>query len=278
MNQTPFSISPLPGALFLTPSLKAALHKLQYVISNRQGLALLLGDPGVGKSSLLRRLEGDLAAQTDVKTAFIPDPETSSLYAFVRSICDYYEVPAKRSLLLQKDALKDFIFDQASQGNNVVLLLDEAQSLNAEMLETLRSFLNYESNSAKLIQIVMAGQLELRGRLKGLRAIKSRIVMNSLLDSMSLQEMISMLQHRCELIGIPLPFSTETLEKIYESTFGVPRDTLKICAAAYELARLSGDATVSTDLVEAVIDQEAATFEEETEEQNNEQIVKSAKA
>jgi len=87
--------------------------------------------------------------------------------------------------------------------------------------------------------------------------------------------MTAMLAHRCELVGVTLPFSANTLERIYETTLGVPRDTLRICAASWELARLSADTTVSTDLVEAVIAQETATFEEE---EDHEQIVQPTKA
>lgn len=221
----------------------------------------------MGKSSMLRRLEGDLAASPDVKLAFIPDPEISSTYAFVRGICDYYDIPAKRSLDRQKEAFREFVFNQASEGFNVVLLLDEAQGLSNEMFEVIRSFLNYESNSAKLIQIILAGQLDLRNKLKANRPIRSRVIMYSLLDSMSLEEMKSMLQHRCELEGIPFPFVNGSLTRIYEWSGGIPRDILKVCANAYELAKLYEMNTVSSELVEAAIGQEEAAMEEEDDEQ-----------
>ena len=262
---TPFSISPLPSALYLTPSLKAALHKTNYVIQNRQGLACLLGDAGMGKSSMLRRLEGDLSATEDVKLAFIPDPEVSSTYAFIRSLCEYYDIPAKRSIHAQKDAFKDFVFRQASDGYNVVLLLDEAQGLSNEMFEMIRSFLNYESNSAKLLQIILAGQLELRNKLKANRPIRSRVIMYSLLDSLSLEEMRGMLAHRCGLQGIPIPFSAEGLVRIYEWSAGIPRDILRVCANAWELARLYEMEIVSIELIVAAIGQEERAMQEEEE-------------
>jgi general secretion pathway protein A len=276
---TPFSISPLPSALYLTPSLRATLHKVNYVIENRQGLACIFGDVGVGKSSILRRLEGDLSAMPEVKLAFIPDPEISSTYAFVRGVCDYFEIPAKRSLDRQKEAFREYVFAQASEGNNVVLLLDEAQGLSNEMFEVIRSFLNYESNKAKLLQIVLAGQLELRARLKHNRPIRSRVIMYSLLDPLSLPEMKEMLLHRCELAGISLPFPDDGLAKIYEWSGGVPRDVLKVCANAYELSKLYEVSTVSLDLIEAAISQEERAMEEEHEEEEpDEQVSQAATA
>lgn len=265
MNNIPFSISPLPSALFLTPSLRATLHKVNYVIENRQGLACIFGDVGVGKSSILRRLEGDLAASDNVRLAFIPDPEVTSTYAFVRGVCDYFDVPVKRSLDRQKEAFRDFVFGEAERGNNVVLLLDEAQGLSNEMFEVIRSFLNYESNRAKLLQIVLAGQLELRARLKYNRPIRSRVIMYSLLDSLSLPEMREMLAHRCDLADIRFPFDEAGLARIYEWSGGTPRDVLKICANAYELAKLYGESSVSVDLIEAAIEQEERAMAEEEE-------------
>lgn len=265
MAIAPFSISPDPASLFLTPSLKAAIHKVRYVIDKRQGLTCLLGDAGMGKSSVLRLLFASYESEPQVTTAFLPDPEFTSPYAFVRSICEEFEVPPRRSLHDQKNALKNFIVSQAEAGKNVVLLLDEAQGLDAPMLEIVRSFLNYESNRAKLLQIVLAGQLELRARLKAPanKALKSRIIMYSLLDPLSLSETRSMLAHRCELAEITLPFSDEVLARIYDAGGGVPREVLRICADAYELSELKAEKRVTVDTVDEVLAIEARILETE---------------
>lgn len=259
MNQA-FSIAPLPGALFLTPSLNAALHKLQFTITRRQGLALLLGDPGHGKSTILRRLAADLGADDQIVCAFIPDVETSTLFAFVRSICEKLGVPAKRSILAQKDALKAAVFAHGTDGKNVVLLLDEAQGLSLEMLEMLRGFLNYQTNAASLIQIILAGQLELRERIKSSRAVKSRVVMSSLLSSLTFPEMTAMLRHRCATFDEPFRFDEAGLLALYQATAGVPRDCLRICAIASELAQLSNAPTISEPLISGVIAQEEKVY------------------
>ena len=265
MIDTPFSISPNPSALFLTPSLKAALHKIRYTIDKRQGLTCLLGDAGMGKSSVLRLLYGSYQSEPSVTTAFLPDPEFTTTFAFVRSICQEFDVSPRRSLHDQKNALKDFIVTQAETGQNVVLLLDEAQGLDASMLEIIRSFLNYESNRAKLLQIVMAGQLELRNRLKlpANKALKSRIIMYSLLDPLSFSETKAMIAHRCEMAEITVPFSDEVLTRVYEAAGGVPREILRLCANAYELAQVEDESTVSLRTVEQVIAMEAQSLEAE---------------
>lgn len=263
---TPFSVSPNPAALYLTPSLRSALHKVRYTIDNRQGLTCVLGDAGMGKSSIMRLLHLEYEHREDeVTVAFLTDPDFNTPNAFVRSICQAFEVPMRRSLQAQKTQFKDFILDQAQTGKNVVLLLDEAQGMGTETMEILRSFLNFESNTAKLLQIVMAGQLELRERLKLSRnkALKSRIVMYSLLSPLTPAEAKGMLEHRCQIAEIKLPFSDEVIDLIYASTGGVPRDILRICGYAYEIARVTGDMTVSRQLAEQSIEHERMVMGEE---------------
>jgi general secretion pathway protein A len=267
MIGTPFSISPNPATLYLTPSLKAALHKVRRSIDNRQGLSCILGDAGMGKSSVLRYLAGAYESESGVTVAFVTEPEVSSPYAFVKAICQAFQIGPRRSLLDQKNAFKDFIFNEGAEGKNVVLLLDEAQGLDSTMLEIVRSFLNYETNNAKLLQIVMAGQLELRNRLKlkANQALKSRIIMYSLLDPLSLSEAKAMLAHRCEMMEIAVPFSDEVIQHIYDAAGGVPRDILRFCNDAYELAQLVGDDQVSLQMAQSVIDRETQIMADEVE-------------
>jgi type II secretory pathway predicted ATPase ExeA len=267
MLGTPFSISPNPVSLYLTPSLKAALHKVRRTIDNRQGLSCILGDAGMGKSSVLRYLYGAYESESGVTVAFVTEPEISSAYAFVKSLCLAFKVAPRRSLLDQKNALKEFIFAEGQEGRNVILLLDEAQGLDSTMLEIVRSFLNYETNNAKLLQIVMAGQLELRNRLKlkANKALKSRIIMYSLLDPLSLSECKSMLAHRCEMMEIPVPFPDEVIQSIYDAAGGVPRDILRFCDGAWELAQFTGESSVSLEMAQSIIEREIQIMSDEVE-------------
>lgn len=260
----PFSISPNPASLFLTPALRAAAHKVRYTIDNRQGLACVLGDPGMGKSSLMRLLYLDYEGQPDnVTVSYLTDPDFHTPNAFVRSICQGFDVPMKRSFQAQKDVFKEFILAQGDEGRNVILLLDEAQGMNPETMEVLRSFLNFESNTAKLLQIVMAGQLDLRDMLKlpKNRALKSRIVMYSLLSSLTFEESALMIDHRCTLGEISNPFNSEVLNLIYQNAAGVPRDILRMCGYAHEVATLSGDGMVSVEIAQSAIEHERDVLE-----------------
>lgn len=251
MRKKPFSISPNPAFLFLTPSLKATLHKTRYVIDERQGLTAILGDVGLGKSSIVRLLAAEYQAREDTRAALIPTPNFVSDFAFVREVCGEFGLSARRSLQAQEQELRNFLLAVYADGHNAVLFIDEAQRLSAKMLEQIRAFLNYETDEDKLIQIVLVGQIELLEVLRDpkRKAIRSRLFAPSILDPLSLTETRQMLGFRCELAEVRNPFPDETIDAVYAITGGVPRDVLKVCAIAYELAKLNGETTVPAEAI-----------------------------
>ena len=259
MDDTPFSISPNPNSLFLTPLLKNTLIKTRLTINKRQGLSCVLGDNGLGKSSVLRFLFAEYDAQEKTITTLIPTPSFNSEFAMLKSICQDFDLAPKRSLLAQQEELQAFLVERYKAGFNVILFIDEGQLLTNRMLELVRTMLNYETHQHKLIQIVMAGQLELRDRLlsENNKAIKSRIFTASTLDPLTPDEMGGMIDHRCRFAEIPNPFPAPTLEKLYELTAGFPREALKTCALAYEMMLMSGDGEVSVELIESAFDEGA---------------------
>jgi type II secretory pathway predicted ATPase ExeA len=130
--------------------------------------------------------------------------------------------------------------------------VDEAQRLKGPHLELIRTLLNFETNKYKLIQVVLAAQLELRAKLmdQSKKALRSRIFLPSLLDPLSLPEMREMISFRCEKAGIENPFTNETTEIVYNRTGGVPREVLKVCGFAYILSLQAGERKVPAEAVE----------------------------
>src|SRR5688572_30128867 len=147
----PFSTSPNPLYLYTTPGIKAALHKVRYTLDNRQGLTCILGDVGMGKSTITRYLYIEYEAREDISARLIPTPSYSSDFAFLKGVSGEFDIPAKRSLLDQEQALKQYLVDEYMAGRNVVLFIDEAQRLSNKMLEVVRSMLNFETSDAKLV-------------------------------------------------------------------------------------------------------------------------------
>lgn len=252
-SYTPFSISPNPNSLYLTDSLRAVVNKSKFTIDKKQGLTCILGDIGLGKSTILRFLHSDYSArEEDMVTTLIPTPAFPSPFAMLKSICMDFKLEPQRSFQKQQEALESFLQEKFVENKNVVIFIDEAQNINNKQLELIRSLLNYETNTHKLIQVVLSGQLELKERLSDKRnkAVASRVSTYSILSPLTLEETKEMISHRCKFENINNPFTAEAIEKIYHVSGGVPRSVLKICAFAYHLKEIESLEEISPEFIE----------------------------
>lgn len=268
MRTQPFSISPDPELLYLTPALKSTMFKVQHVVDNRQGLTAIMGDVGTGKSSVLRRLWLDYVGRSDeFTTAILPSPNFPSDFAMLKAVCSDFGIPRRRSMVEQENELRGFLIDLDSHGKTCVLFVDEAQRLKGPHLELIRTLLNFETNKYKLIQIVLAAQLELRVKLMDAskKALRSRIFLPSLLDPLSLPETREMISFRCEKAGISNPFTDQTVELIYNRTGGVPREVLKVCGFSYILTLQAGERIVPVEAVELAATEASINEQQESE-------------
>jgi len=254
MTIPPFSINPDPSLLYLTPGLEAALHKTRYVIENRQGLTAIFGDVGLGKSTVLRYLYQGYASRDDCRTAFLHTPSYKSEFAFLKAICADFDIPVRPSQQRQESELNGFLVEQLASGRLVVLFVDEAQKLPGSQLELVRTLLNFEDGRVKLIQIVLAAQLEIKQKLAdpSKKAIRSRIFAPSMLEALTLSETVEMIAFRCRRAGMQNPFEETAVEADYRVAGGGPREVLKVCSIALEMARAQGIDRIESDLVEAL--------------------------
>lgn len=226
--------------MFLTPKLKEALLRFQRAIYRRQGLCAILGDPGLGKSTLLRYIQ--LECENDMKCAvsFMPDSRKcgTSAFAFLKTLSEDFGIGPKRSQSAQLDAIEDVLNANYSAGKNTVLFIDEAQRLTLDILEVIRALLNYETNTHKLLQVVISGQINLRDRLlrESHKAVRSRIVAPLILHPLSLDETRSLIQFRLDRFDIENPFSPESVAEIHLRTFGIPRNILSLCQQAFDIS------------------------------------------
>jgi len=249
----PFTISPNPNWLYLTPSLRATLDMTRQLIEDRQGLGFILGDVGMGKSTVLRFLHNEYSSQEeDFATTLVTLANYPSPFAFLRKICGDFGLPAKRSLSAQQEAFEPFLVEQFTAGRTVVVFLDEGQLMTDQVLEVLRGLLNFETADAKLIQVVVAAQMDLRDRLmmKRNKAIKSRIFAPCAVRPLSAEETAGMIAFRCERAGVMNPFDSYGMERVYQISEGVPRSIVVVCAHAYRLARKAGLDRVTAEFIE----------------------------
>ena len=251
IDETVFSTSPNPRFFYITPSVQAAIAKTKYVIRLRQGLTTLIGDVGLGKTSLLRLLYNEYADDPEFNVAFMVNPKQTSETAFLKAICAEFQVPTRRSQRETEYELRGFLVEQYKAGKNVILFIDEAQQLRGPMFEQIRQILNFETDDAKLLSIVMAGQVELRYRLtdRSKRALVSRIAVSSTLDALTLDETQGMIDFRCQVAGVRNPFNEEAIQTIYSVSKGVPRDVIKLCGLSIQYAILNEMETIGNDVV-----------------------------
>jgi general secretion pathway protein A len=252
ISETIFSLSPNPRYFYVTPSAKAAIAKTKYVIREHLGLTTLIGDVGLGKTSLLRLLWNEYVDDKNYAVAFIVNPKQRSETTFLKAICTEFGVHTRRSQLDTEYELRDFLTAQLKANRHAIVFIDEAQQLRGPMFEMIRQILNFETDSTKLITIVLAGQIELRYKLADVskRALVSRIAVSSTLDALTLDETKAMIDFRCSVAGVANPFESEALAAIYKYSKGIPREIIKLGGLSVEYARNNQKESVSEDLVE----------------------------
>lgn len=265
---SPFVISPNPTWLYLTPTLHGTLEKIRFSIREKQGLCCIMGDVGLGKSTILRYLNAEYQADEYV-TAWLPKARFRSQFAMLKAICEDLEIGHKRSQLAQEKVLEEFLIATDEAGKTTILFIDEAQMMSAELLELIRILLNFETSYHKMLQIVMAGQLDLRDRimLKKNKALASRIFAPCMLNALTPDEMAAMIAFRCERAQVFNSFTEQVvLDQIYSSTGGVPRDVLRICFHSWNLMVGMGQTRMTPELVDAAIHEANVQADEESQE------------
>lgn len=232
IKEFPFSITPDPRFLYFSKNHKAAFDHLLFGITSRKGFITLTGECGCGKSTICRAVLGKLGEGT--KTALILNPVLDGLQ-LLRSVVDDLGIKApKNDRYSLVQSLNAFLLKEAAAGNNVVLIIDEAQDIPLKTLEEVRLLSNLETTSQKLLQIVLSGQQELNELLARpeLRQLRQRITVRFHIRPMDdAGEIASYIKHRLQVVGAPedVVFTDDAVEKIYRYSKGVPRLVNAIC-------------------------------------------------
>lgn len=231
LKERPYSISPDPRFIYLTTQHQEALSKCQYAITQKMGLSAIYGDIGVGKTSLARRLWEQYAADPQFNFAMLVHPNYPSSYQLVKEIRREFGLDkARRSLTDSLDEFQEYLINEHQKGKTSVLVIDEAQNLRPPLFETLRQLLNFETNTQKLLQIVLFGQNELATKIDRLPELKDRITIFGALSSLTKEDINTILEFRWKLAGgNDHPFTEEAAAAIYRYSKGSPRKLCKLC-------------------------------------------------
>ena len=227
LTQVPFSITPDPSFFYLSASHQEALAQLSYGIVARKGFVVLTGEVGTGKTTLIHSLLRDLGGHTRTALIFstIVDP-----LDLLRYICEEFHLIEPRQPCAgfhdYMVLLNEFLLQKYQIGENCALIIDEAQNLSPEVLESIRLLSNFETSKDKLLQIVLVGQPELDVRLNSneLRQLKQRVCLRHHLRALNLVECQEYVSKRLQIAGgDPSIFTRAALEAIYRYSGGIPR-------------------------------------------------------
>jgi general secretion pathway protein A len=259
LHSAPFDLTSDPEHLLLTPTHREALNMLQYGITARKGIVLLVGEAGTGKTTLLRKSlslnrQGTASA---MDLAYLVNP-TVSREEFFEQLTDAFglDPAAATSTPTFLKQLKETLIARRNAGLNTALIVDEAQRLSDDLIEELRLLVNIELDNTKLLPLILAGHPELAERLDQhhLRQFKQRIVLRYCLSAFDLQDTAAYIIGRLRLAGGEAPrlFSREALVAVYNASRGIPRTISVICDNALLTAFALQRPRVDKEIVEEV--------------------------
>lgn len=237
LDREPFSNSPDPDFFFNSYEHHGCLQKLELALRLKRGLNVVIGDVGTGKTTLCRQIIRKLSAESEFETYLVLDPSFNSSIDFLRNIAGFicnrppHEGLAEIDL---KEQIKRYLFLKGvDQDKTIVLIIDEGQKISLPCLEILRELLNYETNSYKLLQIIIFAQLEFEAVLSDHANFSDRINLLHHLRPLNFSDTRQLIYHRIKLSSTTAKpnniFTLPALWTIYRASRGYPRKIINIC-------------------------------------------------
>ncbi|QJA05420.1 AAA family ATPase [Thermosulfurimonas marina] len=261
LKDHPFRITPDTEYFYPSRAHKAALEALRYAILRREGFLVLTGEPGLGKTLLIRLLFRELPPE--VETAVILTPALGP-EELLEAILEDLELPhtgPKENLLR---GFRDYLLRLAEGGRTLLLVVDEAQNLPAESLEELRLLSNFETEKGKLLQILLSGQplLEEKLRRPELSQLAQRITLWERLEPLSPEETLDYVRFRLARAGgAGITFEKRAEKELYRLSRGIPRVINKLMDRTLLVAYAYGRPRISAPMLREAAEAAALTLE-----------------
>jgi general secretion pathway protein A len=257
LKEAAFNITPDPEFLYLSTSHREGLAQLSYGVKARKGFVVLTGEVGTGKTTLIQVLLKELDSNT--LTALIFGTITTPL-DLLRFVCEEFGLTdskaPRQDMHDYVTLVNEFLLERYRAGGNCALIIDEAQNLSAEVLESIRLLSNFETPKDKLLQIILVGQPELATRLNSstLRQLKQRIALRHHLRPLTLAECREYIVNRLRSAGRDdgNVFRSAALEEIHQLAGGIPRLINVLCDNAMLTAFALGKPEVEFEMVREV--------------------------
>jgi TonB family protein len=256
LRELPFGVTPNPSFLFSSRMHCAALHSMIQSIELNLGFTVLLGEPGMGKTTLLLQLLTQY--RESARTAFLFQTQ-GRRFDLLRFLASELELPdTKGDEVLLHQRLREMLVNEARAGRKVLVIIDEAQNLNQTSLEAIRLLSDFETASFKLLHIILAGSARLGETLQApdLSPLAQRIMTICRLEPFAAEEVKHYVIFRLETAGSPSPgnvFTPEALAAIAEESGGVPRLVNSICYRALSNAFAAGKRRVSAGIARQAV-------------------------
>lgn len=251
-DETPFVVTPNSAHFFRSPSHDAALKALGYGIAARKGFMMLTGEVGVGKTTTIRTFLNSL--DEGIESSLVLNPLVS-IQELLRTINADFNMPVAKgsSVRDELERLNYYLLDRYRQGRNAVLIIDEAQNLSCQAMEMIRLLSNLETETAKLLQILLVGQPELLTKLDSpeLRQLKQRIQIHQVLKPFEPEQTSDYIKHclaRASRGSALVTFEKAAIRRVHRLASGIPRLINKVCDYAL-LAAYVQDTHVITDKI-----------------------------
>jgi len=269
LKEKPFNNSPDPKFFYPSPKHQEALDRLIYAISEHKGFVIITGEIGSGKTTVCRTLLNKIGGKKEI--ALITNTHLNAK-ELLMSILEDLNVPYKSGTKIKLlSQLNDYLIKKMENGEDVVLIVDEAQNLTPSVLEELRMLSNLETDTEKLIQIILMGQPQLREKLKlkELEQLKQRVAVHYHLYPLTKDEVFGYVDHRLKTASnngsYYKIFETKALELVYEFSGGIPRLINYACDSALLSGFVYERKNIDQALMKEVINESHLKLKEEKE-------------
>ena len=257
LSQKPFLMRPDAEYLYLSKGHQAALSMLEYVFMSQSGFAVITGEIGSGKTSLVRKLLKN--SDSSLAVGIVNNTRVDSYAEFLQWTLMAFDIEfgndEDSAPRLQK-LLGDFLTQQHTQQRRPILIIDEAHNLDVEMIEQLRMLSNLNVDKMDLLQLVLVGQSKLRETLAGdeLLPFVHRVAVDCHLEPLDLEETHAYIRHRLMVAGAQHEiFTNASIPSIWEASRGIPRIINLLCDTALLFGFAEQLSTIGHDLIHDVI-------------------------